>query len=79
MDDAGIVRNRLKIESALTNARAFLAVQKEFGSFDRYLWSFVDQRPVVNRPRTGADVPAHTPIPEECLGPKRALRRIGGP
>ncbi|HEY6483275.1 MAG TPA: DNA-3-methyladenine glycosylase I [Steroidobacteraceae bacterium] len=45
LQDAGIVRNRLKIESTITNARAFLAVQREFGSFDRYLWSFVQGRP----------------------------------
>src|SRR3979490_2616685 len=58
--DAGIVRNRLKIESTVTNARAFLALQREFGSFDRYLWSFVAGKPIVNRPRSGA-VPARTP------------------
>ena len=51
--DAGIVRNRLKIDSTVSNARAFLAVQSEFGSFDRYLWSFVGGRPLVNRPRGG--------------------------
>jgi DNA-3-methyladenine glycosylase I len=49
--DPGIVRNRLKIESTVSNARAFLEVQREFGSFDRYLWSFVAGRPRVNRPR----------------------------
>src|SRR5580658_8293235 len=47
--DPGIVRNRLKIESTVSNARAFLALQREFGSFARYLWSFVSGRPVVNR------------------------------
>src|ERR1700727_1212511 len=47
----GIVRNRLKISSTVTNALAFLEVQKEFGSFNRYLWSFVDGRPLLNRPR----------------------------
>ena len=51
--DAGIVRNRLKIDSTVSNATAFLAVQREFGSFDRYLWSFVSRRPLVNRPRPG--------------------------
>ena len=55
-----IVRNRLKIESAVTNARAFLAVQREFGTFDRYVWAFVGGRPVLNRRRTLADVPART-------------------
>ncbi|MDP3069609.1 MAG: DNA-3-methyladenine glycosylase I [Opitutaceae bacterium] len=60
--DAGIVRNRLKIAAAIGNAKAFLAVQKEFGSFDRYLWGFVpDRRPIVNRRRTRASVPTRTP------------------
>jgi DNA-3-methyladenine glycosylase I len=60
--DAGIVRNRLKVESAIANARAFLAVAEDFGSFDRYLWRFVDGHPVVNARTTLADVPASTPI-----------------
>jgi DNA-3-methyladenine glycosylase I len=59
MKDAGIVRNRLKIESTVTNARAFLAVQKEFGSFDRYIWQFVGGKPIQNA-RKGKDVPAST-------------------
>src|SRR5215471_6329581 len=59
--NSAIVRNRLKIESAVSNARAFLAVQREFGSFDRYLWSFVGGRPRVNRPRRGT-VPARTEL-----------------
>jgi len=60
--DAGIVRNRLKIAATIGNAKAFLAVQKEFGSFDRYLWGFVpDRRPLVNRRRTMEDVPTRTP------------------
>jgi DNA-3-methyladenine glycosylase I len=59
--DPGIVRNRLKISATIGNAKAFLAVQKEFGTFDRYLWAFVDGRPIVNRRRTSADVPARTP------------------
>jgi DNA-3-methyladenine glycosylase I len=58
--DPGIVRNRLKVSSTITNARAFLAVQEEFGSFDVYLWRFVDGRPVVNRRRRKGDVPART-------------------
>jgi DNA-3-methyladenine glycosylase I len=59
MKDEGIVRNRLKIESAASNAKAFLAVQQEFGSFDAYVWRFVGGRPIVNR-RRGGDVPAKT-------------------
>jgi len=57
MKDAGIVRNRLKIESAVTNARAFLAVQKEFGSFDAYVWRFVGGKPILLQ---GNKVPAKT-------------------
>jgi len=56
-----IIRNRLKVFSARRNARAFLAIQKEFGSFDAYVWRFVDGTPKVNRPRTMKDVPASTP------------------
>lgn len=60
MLDAGIVRNRLKIESAVSNARVFLAVQREFGSFDEYIWCFVGGRPIVNRRKTPAQIPART-------------------
>lgn len=62
MQDTGIVRNRLKIASSITNAQAFLAVQKEFGSFDRYLWDFVDGKPVVNNWKSMKHVPASTPV-----------------
>ena len=58
--NAAIVRNRLKIASAVDNARAYLALQQEFGSFDRYVWSFVGGKPVLNRRRTLAAVPART-------------------
>ena len=58
--DPGIVRNRLKVESAVTNARAFLAVQEEFGSFDAYVWRFVGGAPLQPRRRTIADVPARS-------------------
>ncbi|HEY7119809.1 MAG TPA: DNA-3-methyladenine glycosylase I [Tepidisphaeraceae bacterium] len=60
MADEGIVRNRMKIDSAVGNAKAFLAVQKEFGSFDAYLWGFVGGRPIVNRFARMAEVPART-------------------
>lgn len=60
MNNAGIIRNRLKIESAISNARAFLAVQKEFGSFDRYVWRFVGGRPIINRWTTLRKLPART-------------------
>ncbi|HEY6348258.1 MAG TPA: DNA-3-methyladenine glycosylase I [Candidatus Angelobacter sp.] len=57
----GIVRNRLKIASAVRNAQAFLQVQKEFGSFDSYIWKFVGGKPKVNRWRSSSQVPAQTP------------------
>jgi len=56
--DVGIIRNRLKIEAAVSNARAFLAVQNEFGSFDRYVWQFVEGAPIVNGWKRSSDVPA---------------------
>jgi DNA-3-methyladenine glycosylase I len=56
----GIVRNRLKIESAVRNARAFLAVQKEFGSFDHYIWQFVGGKPITNSWRSSSRLPAQT-------------------
>ena len=58
--DAGIVRNRAKIASAIKNAKAFLDVQAEFGSFDAYQWRFVDGRPIQNRRRAVSDIPART-------------------
>jgi DNA-3-methyladenine glycosylase I len=64
MKDEGIVRNRLKIESTVLNAKAFLAVQREFGSFDRYVWQFVGGKPLVNRWRTIKELPAATPESE---------------
>jgi DNA-3-methyladenine glycosylase I len=60
MNDAGIVRNRAKIEAAIANARAFLEVRQEFGSFDRYAWQFVGGKPIQNRWKTLADLPARS-------------------
>jgi DNA-3-methyladenine glycosylase I len=78
MQDAAIVRNRLKIDSTVTNARAFRAVQREFGSFDRYLWSFVGGRPIVNRPVPGS-VPAHSPLSDAISKDlkQRSFRFVG--
>ena len=64
MQNAGIVRNRLKIDSAVSNARAFLKIQKEFRSFDTYLWQFVAGKPIVNRWRHLKQLPASTPEAE---------------
>jgi DNA-3-methyladenine glycosylase I len=61
MKNAGIVRNRLKIESAIDNAKAFLQVQKEFGSFDSYVWAFVGGKPRPNRWRSHREIPATSP------------------
>ncbi len=61
MNDAGIIRNRLKIASAVANAKAFLQVQEEFGSFDAYIWQFANGSPIVNSWRSAKQVPASTP------------------
>ena len=61
LQDPGIVRNRLKLAGTVKNAKAFLAVQQEFGSFDKYVWQFVGGRPKVNRPRSLKAVPATSP------------------
>ena len=60
LENPGIVRNRLKVQSAVRNARAFLEIQKEFGSFDAYVWPFVGGKPRVNRRRGMSDIPART-------------------
>ena len=61
LQDPSIVRNRLKVRSAVTNAKAFLKVQKEFGSFSEYIWGFVDGQPIQNRFRNDSDIPATSP------------------
>jgi DNA-3-methyladenine glycosylase I len=61
MANPGIVRNRLKINSAVRNAKAFLAVQKEFGTFDRYIWGFVGEKTIRNQWSSLKEIPAHTP------------------
>ncbi|HEX7513736.1 MAG TPA: DNA-3-methyladenine glycosylase I [Candidatus Methylomirabilis sp.] len=77
--DSGIVRNRLKIAAAIGNARAALAVQRECGSLDAYLWSFVDGRPRTNDWRTPEDVPARTPEAEAMSKDlvRRGFRFVG--
>ena len=74
MSDAGIVRNRLKIQSAIDNAKAFLEIQHEFGSFDRFIWSFVDGNPLQNQWESMSDVPARTP---ESDAMSKALKKRG--
>ena len=79
MADAGIVRNRLKIEASVANAQAFLAVQEEFGSFARYVWGFVGGKPLVARRRGLRDVPARTEISDTLSMElkKRGFRFVG--
>ena len=60
--DKGIVRNRLKISAAIQNAKAFLEVQKQFGSFDNFIWSFVGGKPILNRWKSSSQIPARTPV-----------------
>jgi len=64
LEDPGIIRNRKKVESAVSNARAFLGIQEAFGSFSSYLWGFVDGQPVVNNWEEMGSVPAKTPLSE---------------
>jgi DNA-3-methyladenine glycosylase I len=79
MKNPGIVRNRLKIDSTVTNAAAFLAVQKEFGSFDRYIWQFVGGQPLQGRRGTMKDVPATSPESDAMSKDlkKRGFRFVG--
>jgi DNA-3-methyladenine glycosylase I len=77
LENTGIIRNRLKIASTIQNARAFIAVQKEFGSFDEYLWKFVDNRPL--RRKRGATVLARTPVSDALSKDltKRGFKFVG--
>jgi DNA-3-methyladenine glycosylase I len=70
--DDGIIRNKAKIAWSIRNAQAFLAVQREHGSFDAYLWRFVNGTPIVNRPRTTKDLPARTPLSDALSKDLRA-------
>lgn len=79
LTDPGIIRNKLKVASAVTNARAFLEVREELGSFDRYIWSFVDGKPIVNRHRSLEEIPARTPLAESISQDlkQRGFRFVG--
>lgn len=72
--DAGIVRNRAKVLGTVSNAQAFLRVQEEFGSFDGYVWRFVDGRPIRGRRRSSSDIPASTPLSDAL---SKDLRKRG--
>lgn len=79
LENPAIVRNKLKVNSAVTNAQAFLEVQDEFGSFDEYIWRFVDGKPIVNRFKTMKDIPATTPLSDTLSKDlkQRGFRFIG--
>jgi len=79
LKDTGIIRNRLKIEASITNARAFLDIQTQFSSFDKYIWQFVGHKPIVNKWRKMKDIPANT-TESDAMGKdlkKRGFRFAG--
>ncbi|HVY54065.1 MAG TPA: DNA-3-methyladenine glycosylase I [Gammaproteobacteria bacterium] len=79
LQDPGIIRNRLKIQAAVLNAQAYLAVKKEFGSFSDYLWQFVDGKPIINRWKSHSQVPAKTDISDKMSKDlkKRGFKFVG--
>ena len=79
LQDAGIVRNRLKVNAFVQNAKTYLAIQKEFGSFDKYIWQFVGGKPIVNNVKTMADVPAKTELSDAMSKDllKRGFKFVG--
>ena len=79
LQDEGIIRNRLKVNAFVLNAQAFLAIQKEFGSFDKYIWQFVGGKPIVNNVRSLGDVPAKTSISDTMSKDllKRGFKFVG--
>ncbi len=79
MQDAGIVRNRLKIKATIKNAKVFMAIQEEFGSFDRYLWDYVDGKPIVNNFKSLSELPAKTDLSDRISKDlkKRGMSFIG--
>jgi len=79
LDNAGIIRNQLKINAAITNAQAFLQVQEEYGNFSDYLWHFVDGKPIINHWKNHSDVPATSPISDKLAKDlkKRGFKFVG--
>ena len=78
-EDAGIIRNKLKIKATVTNAQAFIKIQEEFGSFSKYIWEFVDGKPIDNQPKTLSEVKATTPISDALSKDlkKRGFKFVG--
>ena len=79
LQDAGIIRNKLKVKSAITNAGLFMDVQKEFGSFSKFIWSYVNDKPIVNKFEKRADVPATTSLSDTISKDlkKRGFKFVG--
>lgn len=79
MQDSGIIRNKLKIRATIGNAIAFIKIQKEFGSFSKYMWSFTDGKPIQNNFKTMAELPAATPLSEKISKDlkKREFKFVG--
>ncbi len=79
LQDAGIIRNKLKINATITNAQAFIKIQDEFGSFSKYIWAFVDGKPVINIFKSLSEVPANTPLSDTISKDlkKRGFKFVG--
>jgi DNA-3-methyladenine glycosylase I len=79
LKDAGIIRNKLKIESAIANAKAFLQVRQEFGTFDKYIWSFVNGKPIQNKFKSLKELPAKTKLSDKISDDlkKRGFKFVG--
>jgi len=79
LQDAGIVRNKLKIRSAISNAQLFMEVQKEFGSFSKFIWSYMNDKPIINQFEKRADVPATTTLSDKISKDlkKRGFKFVG--
>ncbi|WP_224488724.1 DNA-3-methyladenine glycosylase I [Robertkochia flava] len=79
MEDPGIIRNKLKIRATVSNAKAFMEVQKEFGSFSEYIWGFVDHQPIQNHFASHSDIPANTPLSDQISKDlkKRGFKFVG--
>jgi len=79
LKNEGIIRNKLKIEAAISNAKAFLQVRKEFGTFDKYIWSFVNEKPIDNKFKSLKEIPARTELSDKISDDlrKRGFKFVG--
>ncbi len=79
LQNAGIIRNKLKIKATISNAVAFMKIQKEFGSFSKYIWNFVDGKPIINRWKTLKEIPANTELSDKLSSDlkKRGFKFVG--